>query len=233
MSLSHSLNRFLAAIPERERSSLTRFADTVVFNAGDIVCHPGDQIRFAYFPTKGMLSLMGTTEDGRAVQIAGIGSAGLAGVSAVLGAAETSHQVAAHIRCEALRLRSHALVTACQRYASIRQLALRWTHQHLTEVAQAALCFRFHLVEERLSSALLALANGVGQPTVSITQDALSQILGSPRSTVSCAAATLQDRRIISVRHGRVQLLDRSALERHSCGCAAALGNGGAYHQTT
>lgn len=52
-----------------------------------------------------------------------------------------------------------------------------------------------------------------------MTQEFLAAMLGVQRTTVSSFAAALQRRGAINYRRGRVEILDRAALEHLACDC--------------
>jgi CRP-like cAMP-binding protein len=117
------------------------------------------------------------------------------------------------------RMRAARFIAHCQHSAHLRQAALHWTHGHVADIGQSALCHRFHTVRQRLCGWLLRSARSVDAMTIHVTQEGLSHTLGSPRSTVSAAALHLQDHGLIRLRHGRVQLVNRRGLEACACEC--------------
>jgi hypothetical protein len=59
----------------------------------------------------------------------------------------------------------------------------------------------------------------VGQDTFVLTHELLATMLGSRRSGVTIAAATMQKAGIISFHRGLVTVLDRAGLESAACEC--------------
>jgi CRP-like cAMP-binding protein len=84
---------------------------------------------------------------------------------------------------------------------------------------QLAACNRLHDVEERLARWLLMSHDRIGGKTLPLTQEFLSQMLGTRRSTVSVAASVLQRAGMISYTRGNVTIVNKSKLEDTACDC--------------
>jgi hypothetical protein len=52
-----------------------------------------------------------------------------------------------------------------------------------------------------------------------LTQEQIAHHLGARRAGVTCVAAALRDKDIISYRRGSIRILDRQALEASACEC--------------
>jgi DNA-binding transcriptional regulator YhcF (GntR family) len=59
----------------------------------------------------------------------------------------------------------------------------------------------------------------IGGKTLPLTQEFLSQMLGTRRSTVSVAASVLQRAGMISYTRGNVTIVNKSKLEDAACDC--------------
>jgi len=94
----------------------------------------------------------------------------------------------------------------------------------LAQIQQTAACNGAHTTEQRLSRWLLGaqdyIANGEAVP---FTHELLSSILGVRRSTVTLIAVALQRAGSIRYTRGRIQILDRPAVERAACECYDAI----------
>ncbi len=60
-------------------------------------------------------------------------------------------------------------------------------------------------------------------PTVNLTQEFLSEMLGVRRTSVTDVARKLQDAGVISYSRGVINILDREALKEASCECFETL----------
>jgi CRP-like cAMP-binding protein len=84
---------------------------------------------------------------------------------------------------------------------------------------QIAGCNKLHQATERLARWLLTAADRLNSDAVNLTQEAISQMLGTRRTTVALVAGTLQRSGIIGYRRGLVKILDRQALIDAACDC--------------
>ncbi len=66
---------------------------------------------------------------------------------------------------------------------------------------------------------LLVLSEQGKDETISFSQERLADMLGLRRSSVTLAAQTLQSRRFISYRRGRIEIVNRKGLKAAACEC--------------
>jgi Mn-dependent DtxR family transcriptional regulator len=66
---------------------------------------------------------------------------------------------------------------------------------------------------------LIGLSEQGDDDTVSFSQERLADMLGLRRSSVTVAAQTLQSRRLIRYRRGRIEIIDRKGLKAAACEC--------------
>ncbi|MCA1616850.1 MAG: helix-turn-helix domain-containing protein, partial [Acidobacteria bacterium] len=118
-----------------------------------------------------------------------------------------------------MRVRADILRREFDRGGKLQDLLLRYTHVLLAQIAQSAICNRYHTLEERLSRWLL-LANDIAKKnTINLTQEYIAHMLGTPRTGVTMAAGALQRAGLIRYSRGRITMLDRKAMERSACEC--------------
>jgi DNA-binding transcriptional regulator YhcF (GntR family) len=86
-------------------------------------------------------------------------------------------------------------------------------------VSQSAACNCVHDAEERLARWLLMTHDRSDGEELLLTQDALAQMLGVTRPTVTLVARALQRAGMIRYTRGRVTVVDRRGLEEASCEC--------------
>jgi CRP-like cAMP-binding protein len=219
-------NRLLAAIPREEYQRLVPHLEVIHLRPREILYNAGDTVRHAFFPRGGMISLLSTTIDGRAVQVAMVGSEGVVGIPVILRTTTAPYQLMVQLPGNAVRIRGEALREAFNRGGVLQELLLRYTHSLLVQVTQSAACNRFHTVEERLCRWLLVSRDRVQTDTIQLTQEFLSHMLGVPRTSVTATAVALRKAGLISYARGRITILNRQRLEEAACECYKAVGEG-------
>ena len=218
-------NRLLAALPRAEYERLIPHLEVVHLPRGKILFDVGACIPYAHFPLKGVISLLGMTEDGETVEVAMVGNEGMLGIPIILKAGLALHRGMVQIPAEALRINSEVLKLEFNRSGKLQELLLGFTHSLIAQISQSATCNRFHTVERRLGRWLLVIDDRVRNQTFSLTQEFISQMLGTPRTVVTVAANKLQDAGLIRYRRGKITILNRPGLESAACECYGIVTN--------
>ncbi len=148
-----------------------------------------------------------------------VGRDGFVGLPAALRVAAFPYRLIVQLPTDAFRLRAETFIAELRRNRPLEDAALQHAHAVLAEIAQSAVCHRFHTATQRLCRWLLISQDHLNAPTIDLTQEFIAHMLGVPRNTVSASAIILQDEHVIEQRHGRIRILNRRALERLSCEC--------------
>src|SRR5258708_1214086 len=78
-------NKILLAIPETEVRLLHPLLQPFAFQQHTILHEPAQKLEFAYFPNRGLISLLVATIDGKTVEVGMVGNEGVAGVASAVG----------------------------------------------------------------------------------------------------------------------------------------------------
>jgi CRP-like cAMP-binding protein len=218
-------NRLLAALPPEDRGRLQAKFEVVPLQKGRTVHETGELIRYGYFPTTGLCSLVALTPDGAMLELAAVGNDGVLGLSVVLKCPIAPSLVLVQVSGTAYRIRAEALVAEFQRGAALHAILLPYTHRLLTEISQGLVCHHFHSVLQRVCRWLLIAAARLESDTLDLTQETIAHALGITRTRVTEAAVRLQDARAISCRHGHIVILRRAYLADAACECHRLMGD--------
>ncbi len=212
-------NHLLDALPAGDYERLAPHLELVPMMLGDVLYESGVQLRYVYFPTTAILSLLYVMEDGASAEIAVVGNEGILGISLFMGGDTTPSRAVVQSAGHALRLKADLLKDEFGRFGSTMHLLLRYTQALITQMAQTAVCNRHHSVDQQLCRWLLLSLDRLQTSELTMTQELIANMLGVRREGVTEAAGKLQDAGLISYRRGKITVLDRPGLEARSCEC--------------
>lgn len=217
-------NRLLASLSTTEYECLFSHLELVEIPIGDVLYESGNELRYAYFPTTCIVSLLYVMESGAPAEIAMVGNDGIIGVSLFMGGGTMPNRAVVRNAGYAYRLRAHLLMQEfnhCGEYrnGALHNLLLRYTQALLTQIAQTAVCNRHHYVEQQLCRWLLLSLDRLPSNELIITQESIANMLGVRREGITEAAGKLQQAGLINCRRGHIMVLDRAGLEERACEC--------------
>lgn len=216
-------NQLLAALHADEAQRWAPQLERVRLSAGQVLCHSGETPAFVHFPAGAVVSLMSTTQDGGSAELAAVGHDGMIGIAVFMGGDAMPCAAVVQASGTALRLRAPALKSLLQRSVPTLQLLLRYAQALTAQVAQTALCNRYHSIDQQLSRRLLLGFDRSADDALSMTHEDAARLLGVRREGITAAAHGLQQRGVIHYRRGRIRVLDRARLEQHACECYASV----------
>jgi CRP-like cAMP-binding protein len=193
--------------------------ESVALGLADRLVRVGDVPTHAYFPIEGVISIVSSTAAGDTVEVAAVGREGLAaGVSCAL-YAHSPVDLLVQVPGVALRLDGERLRQHIESNAAFRRRWLEYLHMLITQMAQTAVCNRYHPAARRLAKWLLTVADRAETDTIPLTHEFASTMVGGNRPRVSMAMRTLRERHLIEYRRGRVRIIDRKGLTKAACEC--------------
>jgi CRP-like cAMP-binding protein len=180
-------------------------------------------MRHVYFPTTSIVSLLYVMEDGSSAEIAVVGNEGIVGVSLFMGGETTSSRAVVQCAGHAFRLKGQSLKDEFYRAGPMQRLLLRYTQALLTQMAQTAVCNRYHSLDQQLCRWLLLSLDRRSSNELVMTQELIANILGVRREGVTESAGNLQRAGLIEYQRGHITVLNRAGLEARSCECYAVV----------
>jgi len=195
----------------------------VAFKTGQKIEQPGKPIRYLYFLDSGMASMTTIFPGGTEVEVGMFGYESVIGVSALMGIMQSLNHVYTQVAGTGYRCSYANALKEFNRFGVFHDLCLRYVQAQLLQSSQSAGCAAAHKYEQRLSRWLLITADRTHLDTFKMSQEFLSHMLGSTRSTVSVVASTLKKEGLIDYKRGVITILDRKGLEQRSCVCYAII----------
>ena len=216
-------NHLLAALPPAIQQRLFPMLELVPLPLGKVLYESGDTMRYVYFPTDAIVSLLYVMESGASAEISVVGKDGIVGVSLFMGGESTSSRAVVQSAGSAYRLAGQKLKDEFNRHSELMQLLLRYTQSLITQMAQTAVCNRHHSIDQQLCRWLLLSLDRLPDNKLTMTQELIANMLGVRREGVTEAAGKLQKLGVIDYCRGHITVLDRSKLEALSCECYAVV----------
>jgi CRP-like cAMP-binding protein len=212
-------NHLLGALPTYAYDRVAVHLELVELNLGDVLYEPGIQLRYVYFPTTAIVSLLYVMENGASAEIAIVGNEGILGISLFMGGETTPSRAVVQSAGFGYRLRAQYLKDEFGRSGPFLHLLLRYTQALITQMAQTAVCNRHHSVDQQLCRWLLLSLDRLSSTELSMTQELIANMLGVRREGVTEAAGKLQQAGLIHYRRGKITVIDRSRLQERCCEC--------------
>jgi CRP-like cAMP-binding protein len=215
-------NKILLSISDSDYSSLRPHLEYVNLPNHLILHEAGGKIEFAYFPNRGLISLVVVMKDGKTAEAGIVGNEGFTGTPAAVGLRRSPLQAVVQITGDGFRVEVGALQNTLESAPHLQLMLNRYAIVRSMQVAQTSACNRLHDIEQRLARWLLMTQDRVDSESLPITHDFLATMLGTGRPSVSLAAGVLQRKEIIEYTRGAVRILNRKKLEDSACECYAA-----------
>ncbi len=218
MTNEHSQNVLLAALPDAEWRSIRDACTVVEIEKDDVLWEVDEKGKYLYFPISSLVSLMYETQDGDSISVATIGRSGLVGTSIVMGIRTPDRAVVTYTGM-AYKMASARVKKELSECGDFQDLLMTYTQGLLTQIAQKAICYRLHLVDQHLSRLLVELVDELQIETFLLTQEQLASMIGVRRESVSISLTNLSRQGIIETGRTRITISDLTKLRSIGCEC--------------
>jgi CRP-like cAMP-binding protein len=215
-------NRLIAALPRKDRLHLVAGCEDVPLALSERILESGERVPFVHFPTSGFISLITPVDATTQLEVGLVGDEGMVGTPLVLGVDRSPLLALVQGAGRSLRIAAGPFRRELARSAALRLLLDRYLFVRMSQLALAAGCTRYHLVEARLARWLLMTQDRSHAAAFHITHEFLAAMLGVRRAGVTQAARALQAKGLIRYRRGELAVIDRPGLEAASCSCYRA-----------
>ncbi len=212
-------NHLLAALPEEEYGFLLPHLEKIEMPLGQVIYESGGELRYVYFPTTCIVSLLYVMENGASAEIAVVGNEGIIGIALFMGGGTMPNRAVVQSAGHAYRMKGALIQKEFGQNGPMLRLLLRYTQALITQMAQTAVCNRHHSIDQQLCRWLLLSLDRLASNKLTMTQELIANMLGVRREGVTEAAGKLQQAGLIHYSRGHITVLDRAGLENRVCEC--------------
>ncbi len=212
-------NVLLKSLPPAEHAALANKLEPVPLPVNTMLYEAEKVPRYLYLPTSGIASVVNVMSSGNAVEVGLVGREGIVGSIHLLGSQNGLNICVIQVPASGFRIPLRDAMDAFTQQPVFRRRVLQYVQYESLVLSQLSACNRIHEVEERLARWLLMVADRTGDSQMRLTQEFISQMLGTRRSTVTVTAGALQRAGLIEYGRGDVKIIDRSSLENAACEC--------------
>ena len=214
-------NQLLATLSDLEWHRWRPHLQLVDLSLGQVLCESGRSPSYVIFPTTAIVSLLYLTLNGASAEVAVVGNDGVVGLSQFMGGNATPSQAVVQSSGQGYRLRAQLVKNEMTRGGAVLHMLLRYTQAMIAQVAQTAVCNRYHSIDQQLARRLLLALDRLPTDELEMTQELAANLLGVRREGVTAAAHKLQRDGVIRYNRGHIVVLDRHRLEQCTCECYA------------
>jgi CRP-like cAMP-binding protein len=224
-TLAPTQNLLLKALSADVQQRLFPHMEKVEMPLGKVLYESGDVMRYVYFPTDCIVSLLYVMENGASAEISVVGFDGLIGVALFMGGESTTSRAIVQSSGFAYRLLGQRMKDEFNRHGELLSLMLRYSQALITQMAQTAVCNRHHSIDQQLCRWLLLSLDRLRGNQLVMTQELIANMLGVRREGVTEAAGRLHKQGVIDYSRGHIVVTNRPKLEQLSCECYAVVKN--------
>jgi len=220
---SPTQNHLLGALSQTVQERLFLHIERVEMPLAKVLYESGDALRYVYFPTDCIVSLLYVMENGASAEISVVGNEGMIGIALFMGGESTTSRAVVQSAGWAYRLLGQRLKDELDRHGELLHLMLRYSQALITQMAQTAVCNRHHNIDQQLCRWLLLSLDRLEGNHLVMTQELIANMLGVRREGVTEAAGRLHKLQVIDYCRGHITVLNRPKLEQLCCECYAVV----------
>jgi len=216
-------NRLLAMLPAADLDLLLPELENIALDQDAVLLRAVDPAEHVILPHSGAVSLMVEMASGQTVATALVGREGAIGSLSVLGPSPSVITAVVRIAGTASRISASRFYSAYNRSPAIRNAVQSHIRAVLVQLQLGTACNALHPVKARMGRWMLHLCDHIDGDVLPLTQEALAQILGVRRPTVTLLMRSLRASGAIkSDRRGQIEI-DRARLAAVACECHATM----------
>jgi CRP-like cAMP-binding protein len=217
-------NRLLSALPRVAYQRLAEHLETIDLTEGQVLCEPGEVMRYVYFPVTALLIFVNLVDGHKAFAVGMTGSEGMCNVNCALGSNLSPFRTLVQCSGKALRMKASVFVKEFRDCKKLRDQVLNFVLALNTQMAQTGACTRHHEIEQRLARWILMTRDRLSANHFYMTHEMLGTFLGVRRVGVTNSAKSLKKHNLIDYSRGAIDIVDAKGLHAMACSCYQILG---------
>ena len=218
-------NRLLDSLPASCAERLLAASTQVDLPLSTPLFYRDERPRYVYFLTSGIASVVFNSERGTSVELSTEGNEGLVGWLYLLGPMLLSGDCNMQVPGAGIRVPLQVMQREFDDDPEIRLRILAYAQHQMNVANQVLACNRLHRAEARFSRWLLMVSDRIQSDNLPMTQEFMSVMLGTRRTTVAEVAGDLARAGAVEGRRGGLRIANRPSLESRSCECYQILKN--------
>lgn len=168
-------NQLLDALPRAQLRSLMPRCDSIDLERSVVLCEQGDRLRYAYFPTGAVISLMCQLDGRPRVEAGLIGAEGMLGASLALASAVTPLGARVLGAGTALRISVTQFARELERNPALACIVKRYLFVRLSQLIQTATCALHWRLNQHARSRRRTVGHRTGSPLAYMALNCLRQ----------------------------------------------------------
>ena len=215
-------NQFLARLPQDSIERISPGFEWVELPSGGV--SELDTLDFVFFPVRGLVSFVLTSNNGTTSEVALAGDESLVGLCIFLNCKQPLIPAVVQRNVVAVRMPARTALEEFRRGLQFQYNVLSYMRVFFKQVAQTSLCNAQHSLEQRFCRWLLMSQDRLNENEhVAMSQELIAGMLGVRREAVTRVATQLKSRRLIDYTTRRIEIVDRVGLMAASCECYETL----------
>lgn len=192
--------------------------ELISLQQGQVLYEPDMPVHYFYFPADAVVSLYVLLGDGYTAESASVDKFSMFPLSLLAGGCSLNRAVV-RLTGFAYRVPAQILRDEFRRGEGLMQVLLEAVKWMFAKVGLSSVCSRHHSIDQQVAQWLLVSMDSTQNRTLKVTHDQIAVNLGFRREGVSHSLGKFLSRLVISTVRGRIEVINRPALEKIVCSC--------------
>jgi CRP-like cAMP-binding protein len=207
-------NRLLDSLEADDRHLVSAFLTPVDLHDRERLEEPNCRPPYVYFVLSGLVSIVYRSCNGEQVDVGVVGYEGCTGCGVILGCERTPQAVTVQSPGDALRISIADFQRCMEQSVALHRTLLRYVQTVVVQRDETALAASLGTIDQRVARWLLMADDRSPEQDIRLTHETLADILGVRRGGATVSMQKLARLGLITYRRGRVQIADRTGLQR-------------------